>query len=104
MEVKVVWHKRKKDMPSSSMVPKNEIHLWYREKVSKRNNFSSVEVRGVPLAYEVVFSEGNMDGGAIMNLKGEGFLMSYSSEDLDNFFFYMKVARKEAKMKITGEI
>lgn len=83
------------------MVPKNEIHLWYNKKVSRTGkDLSRVEVRGVPLAYEVVFHKCNLDGGALMNLKGDG-LKEFSEEDISNFFHYLKIARAEARTKLT---
>ncbi|MEO5344563.1 MAG: hypothetical protein H7842_14770, partial [Gammaproteobacteria bacterium SHHR-1] len=58
-----------------------------------------VEVRGIPLAYEAVFTRENIDGSAFLSLRGVG-LKSYSEEDISNFFKYLKIARSEALLKL----
>jgi hypothetical protein len=90
--MKIIWHEKKKDMPKAMSVPENEIHLWYK----KNKNHAIVEVRGIPLTYDVTFYSFNIDKGAVINLKPNRF---FSNESIENFNLGIQMAREEAKSR-----
>lgn len=100
MKVSVIWHKRKIDMPKAMSVPEGEIHLWYCKKNVRGKDKSYVEVRGIPLTYDVVFRADYADGARLNLINGS---TDFPEEDISNFFHYMRIAKKEAAQKLKAE-
>lgn len=100
MNPTIVWHKTKASMPHMSRNLNGELHFWYSPP-RKGKRYHEVYVRGIPMAWEVVFSHEHDDKIKMNLIHGRLFFLK---SDLYNFTEYLKAAEEQALIKFSEQI